>query len=59
MTHALMATSLWRAASAIEALCDYLDPKIAVVLRPLVASINAVGDWHAAQNAGNKKRRAA
>lgn len=61
MTHSLMATALWRAAAAIQAVADWSDPKLALVLRPLVATLNRIGDWHAAQHTAESKptRRAA
>jgi hypothetical protein len=61
MTHSIMATSLWKAAAAIEAVADWCDPKLALVLRPLVATLNRIGDWHASQHAAGSKptRRAA
>jgi len=50
-----MATSLWKAAASIEAVADWADPKLAVILRPLVGVLNRIGDWHAAQHAAERK----
>lgn len=55
MKHSFMATALWRAAAAIEAVADWCDPKLALVLRPIVGTLNRIGDWHASQHAAESK----
>lgn len=49
MTHALMAIALYRAASSIEALADFCQPPVTTILKPLVATLNRIADWHHTQ----------
>jgi len=49
MNHAAMATALYRAAAAIEALADWMPACAANVLKPHAVSLNRIADWHAAQ----------
>ena len=50
MQHAAMATTLYRAAAAIEALADWMPAAVASVLRPHAASLNRIADWHHSQS---------
>lgn len=49
MKHAATAILLYRLAASLESLVDFCNPGIAAILRPFIAPINRIADWHASQ----------
>ena len=50
MKHAATAILLYRLAASLEALIDYCNPGVAIILRPFIAPINRIADWHGEQS---------
>jgi hypothetical protein len=49
MKHAATAILLYRLAAALEALIQFCNPGVAIILLPFIGPINRIADWHGEQ----------
>lgn len=49
MKHAATAIMLYRLASSLGSLVDYCSPGVATILKPFIAPINRLAEWHQEQ----------